>query len=76
MTNRNLPTAYSASETASRVLQSARAGWGLGETVTAGGVEGLVVGMSCVEPAAYLVQFADMSGKWFAHEEVASAARI
>ena len=74
MTNRNLPTAYSASETASRVLQPARDG-GLGEPVRIGTKDGLIVGMSCIGPQEYLVQFDDGAlARWFAHEDVASAA--
>lgn len=58
-----------------RVLQPTREGWELGALVHAGGVAGLVVGVSCVEPPVYLVQFDDaLAAKWFAHEDIASVA--
>jgi hypothetical protein len=58
-----------------RVVQPARERWELGELVRAGGAEGCVVGRSVLEPAIYLVQFANAAAaQWFAHEEVASVA--
>lgn len=48
----------------------------LGEPVRIGTEEGLIVGMSCIGPQEYLVQFDDdaLAAKWFAHDEVTGAA--
>ncbi|MFH1797618.1 MAG: hypothetical protein ABIK36_06360 [Pseudomonadota bacterium] len=49
---------------------------GLGESVRVGDDEGLIVGISCIGPQQYLVQFDDdaLAAKWFAHSAVASTA--